>query len=329
MRRIIAAIAAVLALAGCSSSGSPAPKTTAAPNYTPAIGADAALIAGHIAGCSAVTSGNIGKGGPAMKSTATCTLDGHVVILDSFDSPSDAQISDELTQTEMFYASGGSWLAFVADQGATAETTTLQMQLTNDAGGLIEQASSNDAEPRIVGCAADDRHDGGEVAGWHSRARPSRAVVKLTEGGTMTAPGWYLDPMDTTREQYWNGSAWIGSGRAAFPDTPQFPDDDPVPVVQAPVSDGLVTASGVMYFLACLAVMGALFGGIALISHTQPGACDGYYCGPQTHPFAQAGWAVLIGGLVQASVIAVIGRLCQVVSELRAKAAEAAKILDR
>lgn len=103
-----------------------------------------------------------------MKSAATCTLGGHLVIIDSFGSPSDTDSVKALVdKTETYYAHGtGGWLAILADQGATAATTTLQMQLTNDAGGLTKQAldhsalapASLDAQKTILAQVAADLH---------------------------------------------------------------------------------------------------------------------------------------------------------------------------
>jgi hypothetical protein len=149
----VALAAAVMLVAGCSSAGGPAshsstPTVPAAPSYSPEVGADAALIAGHIPGCSGVESGSVGAGGPSMTSSATCTLQGHLVILDGFASPDDASISDSLTKDEYYFAYGGSWLAFLAGQGATAAQTVLQMQMTNDAAGLLRYATDNSTPPR-------------------------------------------------------------------------------------------------------------------------------------------------------------------------------------
>ena len=83
-----------------------------------------------------------------MTSTASCTLDGHLVIIDSFTSSSRFADMPALTKgTETYYAQGSGWLAFLADRGQTADETTLQMQLTNDAGGLVSQALNSSAPP--------------------------------------------------------------------------------------------------------------------------------------------------------------------------------------
>lgn len=75
--------------------------------------------------------------------------------------------------------------------------------------------------------------------------------------------------------------------------------------------------------LAALAAIGAVVGGIALISHT--GCSSSLYgdCFTQTHPWASEGWAVLIGGLLNAFVIGVVAHLCIRVAEIDAARAEA------
>lgn len=63
-----------------SSTGSTAP-----PPFTTNYGQDAAIIASHITGCTSVAAGSVGHGGTSgMSSTASCTLHGHTVIIDSW-----------------------------------------------------------------------------------------------------------------------------------------------------------------------------------------------------------------------------------------------------
>lgn len=164
-RSLTGAIICIVVLVGCSSPSSSktsgAKSPSASPSqYKPTAGADAALIAGHIPGCTAVSSGNVGKGGPDLTSTASCTLSGHTLIIDSFMSNAGlANLRELLKGTETYYATGTTgWLVFLADQGATPDTTTLQMQLTNDAGGLTRQSldhntptpSSLDAQQQLT-----------------------------------------------------------------------------------------------------------------------------------------------------------------------------------
>lgn len=107
------------------------------------------MIAQHLPGCTGLAAGDVGRGAPAMASTASCTLEGHIVIVDSFASPAEIDGLAELSKGhEMYYASGTTgWLAFLADQGATPATTTLQEQLTNDAGALLKDSIKGDRFP--------------------------------------------------------------------------------------------------------------------------------------------------------------------------------------
>ncbi len=73
----------------------------------------------------------------------------------------------------------------------------------------------------------------------------------------------------------------------------------------------------------------AVWAGIALLNHKTCGVTP--YdtsmtdCGYSSqHPFVGAGWAVLIGGSVQAGVVAVLGHVAQVCGQLRTRAAQAA-----
>jgi hypothetical protein len=74
---------------------------------------------------------------------------GHLVIFDSYSDSGTAAASKTLAHARgVYYAYGASgWIAFLADQGSTADQTTLQMQLTNDAGGLLGQATHGGAPP--------------------------------------------------------------------------------------------------------------------------------------------------------------------------------------
>jgi hypothetical protein len=60
--------------------------------------------------------------------------------------------------------------------------------------------------------------------------------------------------------------------------------------------------------LAALAAVGAVVGGVALIVHTGCSGADAFGdCLTTTHPWAPEGWAVLIGGLLNAFVVGVVG----------------------
>jgi hypothetical protein len=145
----VAATAAAIVLCSCSSSSRPAHTSAPRPSpYAPATGADAALIAAHITGCSAVHAGDVGKGGPDLSSTATCTIDGHVLIIDSFATASGPNDVPQLVgKVQTYYAYGTTgWLAFLASADGAAHTQ-LQMQITNDAAGLLDQSLNGEPAP--------------------------------------------------------------------------------------------------------------------------------------------------------------------------------------
>jgi|SRR5664279_389562 len=109
---LLAAAVVLVTVAGCSSTPSAKPivSTSAssasptAPAFSTSPGQDAALIASHIPGCTGVTAGSVGGDGGSMTSTASCTLDGHVVILDSWESSTEAQLSNDLVALRTYYA---------------------------------------------------------------------------------------------------------------------------------------------------------------------------------------------------------------------------------
>ena len=84
------AVVGVAALVACSSGDASKPKSTpdtssASPSFTTHYGQDAAIIASHITGCTNVAAGSVGGGATTgMSSTASCTLDGHTVIVDGW-----------------------------------------------------------------------------------------------------------------------------------------------------------------------------------------------------------------------------------------------------
>lgn len=152
MRALIPAIAGGMALlTACGSSGGSSqakrpPSTPAkASQFTTTYGQDAATIESHIPGCTGITSGSIEGGAKSgMVSTASCTLAGHVLILDTW---SDAASSDigataASSKTTTCYAEGTGWSAFLADDGVPPAQSVLQMQLTNDASGLLAESQN-------------------------------------------------------------------------------------------------------------------------------------------------------------------------------------------
>lgn len=110
--------------------------------YHPGPNDDAAIIASHISGCAAVRTLPIGAGAKSgLATAATCTLRGHPVILDVWQAMGDSEISGQLTpRQKVLYAYGDYWTAFIGDQGVPASRTTLQLQLTDNAGALLRQA---------------------------------------------------------------------------------------------------------------------------------------------------------------------------------------------
>jgi hypothetical protein len=113
---------------------------------------DAGIIASHIGGCSDMTAVSIGSSSVKsdLASTASCKLAGHTVILDSWATASDVPSRDEfhhLGDSGFYYATGSGWTAILADDGAQPEETTLQMQLTGDATGLLNEARDGDKYP--------------------------------------------------------------------------------------------------------------------------------------------------------------------------------------
>lgn len=85
--------------------------------------------------------------------------------------------------------------------------------------------------------------------------------------------------------------------------------------------DGLISAANMMAFLGVLTILGALIGGIVLITHTVPADCDEFGCSGTSSPWVGVGAAVLIGGLLQSVPLFVLAHLCKVTSGLRAKLA--------
>ena len=146
------------------------------------------------------------------------------------------------------------------------------------------------------------------------------------------APSWYVDPNDDTRERYWNGAKFIGDPAQLKRNTPPFPGPDNAPISEprewkssAREPGQVFTLTGVGIFLRVLAVLtaiGAVVVGVVLIAHTVTSCVTDPYsdyadCTGKIHPWAASGVGALIGGLVQASVLAVVGHLCLEVARMR------------
>lgn len=144
----VAALLTGLSLAGCSPAAAPRPTATSKPTIK--VGEDAAAIAARIPGCSQVKAGDVAAGGPAMASTATCTLGGHIVNIDSWSSIPEADITPVIlsTHAQAYFATGSAWTVTLGDDPA------LQYQLTNQAGKLL-QSSFTGATPAPTNLVAE------------------------------------------------------------------------------------------------------------------------------------------------------------------------------
>lgn len=144
MRKLWGALVLVLALSGCGAATEGNPATpSATPPTKPATyyGETASALAARIPGCEDVKAGDIGNGAATgLASTASCTLAGRTIDIDSW-ATSDAQVSLmpllKADKSELYYANGMGWTAFVRRDGQ------LQMQLTNDAAGLTAAAMNS------------------------------------------------------------------------------------------------------------------------------------------------------------------------------------------
>jgi hypothetical protein len=78
-----------------------------------------------------------------MTSTATCVIAGRVVNVNSYKDVSDADPISLLQENkkEMYYAIGNAWTVFTEDE------SLLQMQLTNDAAGLLKAGVADSTAP--------------------------------------------------------------------------------------------------------------------------------------------------------------------------------------
>ena len=141
------AVVAVLALAGCGQS-KPAvvTVTTSTPTPKPSTyyGETATAIASQVTGCADIKAGDIGKGGPAMASTATCMLSGRTVTINSWitaDARDGVNGVLQANKAEAYFAQGEGWTVTATDDPA------LQLQLTNDAAALLANAFAEKTPP--------------------------------------------------------------------------------------------------------------------------------------------------------------------------------------
>ena len=142
-----ALVGCALMLAGCSGGATAAPSPTATAKPTTYYGETASALAALIPGCSDVKAGNVGKGGPGLTSTASCVLGGRTIDVNSW---ADATAADmvpllKANGAELYYATGTGWTANIR------RDATLQMQLTNDASGLVAAAGAPTAAADLPG----------------------------------------------------------------------------------------------------------------------------------------------------------------------------------
>ena len=150
MGRISGAVGTVvvlLLLTGCGQS-KPAVSTVTTSTPTPKpstyYSETATAIASQVKGCVDIKVGDIGKGAPAMASTATCMLNGRTV---TFNSWTTADARDgvgrvlQANKVESYFAQGEGWTVTATDN------PELQLQMTNDAAALLANAFAEKTPP--------------------------------------------------------------------------------------------------------------------------------------------------------------------------------------
>jgi hypothetical protein len=146
---VASAAVVAFALTGCGSTVAATtemgtPSSTPSPKATTYFGETASAIAVEVPGCSAITAGDVGKGGPGMASTASCVMGGRTVDFYSWsDATSLAGVANVVraNKDEVYYAQGTGWTAHVR------RDMTFQWQLTNDAGNLIKYSFDHHTAP--------------------------------------------------------------------------------------------------------------------------------------------------------------------------------------
>ena len=132
MKRAAIGLVSVLLLAGCSS----VPTAGSAPEPMPTTyyGESAVTIASSIEGCSGVAAGNVGGGGPGLASTATCTLDGRLLYVNSWMDQPHGDLTQILKSdgVEMYYAKGEGWTV------TAGSFPMLQLHVTGDQDALLK-----------------------------------------------------------------------------------------------------------------------------------------------------------------------------------------------
>lgn len=133
--------------------------------------------------------------------------------------------------------------------------------------------------------------------------------------------GWYVDPDNPVQSRRWDGQQWTGETGKLTPLTRRLGEAQGTQGLTArPPATGPLSAAGqAIYFLAALAAIASILGGIYLFQHTGSSCGSGQFdpCS-STHPWKLTGATVIIAGLLQSAVLAVVGYLCTVVDRLRA-----------
>jgi hypothetical protein len=109
----VVAICVVL-IADCSASSTPKAK----PSFSSSLGEDAAILAGHVPGCSNVIAGSSGGLLPGATSEATCKISGHKVSIFGWPNAKDIARAISNLNGETYVARGTGW-SEIADDTVT------------------------------------------------------------------------------------------------------------------------------------------------------------------------------------------------------------------
>lgn len=139
MRKLaVLPVLAALALTGCAAHQAAPTKPT---TY---YGESASAIATHIKGCTNVKTGNVGHGtASGLASTASCTLAGRIIDVNSWTNATHGDLAPMMREdkVEAYYATGKGWTV------TTRDNPLLQLQILNDAAGLMKAAFANEQMP--------------------------------------------------------------------------------------------------------------------------------------------------------------------------------------
>lgn len=117
--------------------------STVVPRSSAATRASAVDLAREVGGCAEPDPAPVTGVSPDLPTAASCRLNGALVIIDRWRS-ADPRVRSvaALAPVETWYAYGPGWVAFLADKGQSASTTTLQMLITDDQAGLSRERSN-------------------------------------------------------------------------------------------------------------------------------------------------------------------------------------------